>query len=161
MEFLWTVECIMIDELAIDCLHIYLERVALSWVEGYLEITHFTHEVLHTVRCSTNHLTHKLTPASLGIVTLIARFMGPTWGHLGPTVPRWAPCWLHEPCYLACTLATTREFVVWIVILMMIWWFCYRHISFFIPSFVIPSYFILIQNNRVKTDQASVKKWFG
>ena len=26
--------------------------------------------------------------------------MGPTWGHLGPTGPRWAPCWLHESCYL-------------------------------------------------------------
>ena len=32
--------------------------------------------------------------------TLIARFMGPTWGHLGPTGPRWAPCWPHELCYL-------------------------------------------------------------
>ena len=35
--------------------------------------------------------------------TLIARFMGPTWDlhgtHLGPTGPRWAPCWPHEPCY--------------------------------------------------------------
>ena len=33
-------------------------------------------------------------------VSLIARFMGLTWGHLGPTGPRWAPCWPHEPCYL-------------------------------------------------------------
>ena len=24
--------------------------------------------------------------------SLIARFMGPTWAHLGPTGPRWAPC---------------------------------------------------------------------
>ena len=31
---------------------------------------------------------------------LIARFMGPTWAHLGPTGPRWAPCWPHELCYL-------------------------------------------------------------
>ena len=32
------------------------------------------------------------------IVTLIARFMGPTWG---PSwADRWAPCWLHELCYL-------------------------------------------------------------
>ena len=31
---------------------------------------------------------------------LIARFMGPTWVHLGPTGPRWAPCWPHELCYL-------------------------------------------------------------
>ena len=29
----------------------------------------------------------------------IARFMGPTWGPLGPAGPRWAPCWSHEPCY--------------------------------------------------------------
>ena len=32
--------------------------------------------------------------------TLIARFMGPTWAHLGPAGPRWAPCWPHELCYL-------------------------------------------------------------
>ena len=41
------------------------------------------------------------TPAGLSIWrSQIARFMGPTWGHLGPTGPRWAPCWPHEPCYL-------------------------------------------------------------
>ena len=34
--------------------------------------------------------------------SLIARFMGPTWGHLGPTEPMWAPCWPHELCSLAC-----------------------------------------------------------
>ena len=27
-------------------------------------------------------------------------FMGPTWTHLGPTGPRWAPCRPHEPCFL-------------------------------------------------------------
>ena len=32
--------------------------------------------------------------------SLIARFMGPTWSHLGPTGPSWAPCWPHEICYL-------------------------------------------------------------
>ena len=31
---------------------------------------------------------------------LIARFLGPTWAHLGPTGPRWAPRWPHELCYL-------------------------------------------------------------
>ena len=29
-----------------------------------------------------------------------------SWGqhgvHRGPTGPRWAPCWPHEPCYLGC-----------------------------------------------------------
>ena len=34
--------------------------------------------------------------------SLITRFMGQTWGNLGPTGPRWAPCWPHEPCYLGC-----------------------------------------------------------
>ena len=34
------------------------------------------------------------------ILSLIAGFMWLTWGHLGPTGPRWAPCWPHEPCYL-------------------------------------------------------------
>ena len=29
----------------------------------------------------------------------LAKFMGPTWAHLGPVDPRWAPCWPHEPCY--------------------------------------------------------------
>ena len=30
--------------------------------------------------------------------TQISRFMRPTWAHLGPVGPRWAPCWSHEPC---------------------------------------------------------------
>ena len=32
-------------------------------------------------------------------LTQIARFVGPTWAHLGPVVPRWAPYWPHKPCY--------------------------------------------------------------
>ena len=42
-------------------------------------------------KCCSSSLT-----ASPGIVTLIARFMGPTWAHLGPTGPRWGPCWPQE-----------------------------------------------------------------
>ena len=30
----------------------------------------------------------------------IARFMGPTWAHLRPIGPRWAPCWPHGLCHL-------------------------------------------------------------
>ena len=30
----------------------------------------------------------------------MARFMTPIWDPSGPTGPRWAPCWPHEPCYL-------------------------------------------------------------
>ena len=64
---------------------------------------------------------------SFAVLSLVARFMGPTWGpsgadrtqmgpllapwtllsglfchgaHLGRTGPRWAPCWPHELCYL-------------------------------------------------------------
>ena len=33
-------------------------------------------------------------------LTLIASFMGQHGAHLGPTGPRWAPCWPHELCYL-------------------------------------------------------------
>ena len=39
-------------------------------------------------------------------ITLIARFL---WGQhgaqLGPTGPRWAPCWPHEPCSLGVSLS--------------------------------------------------------
>ena len=28
-----------------------------------------------------------------------AKFVGPTWAHLGPVGPRLAPCWPYEPCY--------------------------------------------------------------
>ena len=32
------------------------------------------------------------TPSdAIALSSQIARFMGPTWGHLGPTAPRWAP----------------------------------------------------------------------
>ena len=34
------------------------------------------------------------------LTTLIARFTGPAWAHLGPTGPRWVPCRSHDPCYL-------------------------------------------------------------
>ena len=40
--------------------------------------------------------------------SLIARFMGPTWGPSGPTGPRWASCWPHELCYLGSLLLTRR-----------------------------------------------------
>ena len=36
----------------------------------------------------------------ISLLPLIPRFMGPTWGQLEPTGPKWAPCWPHELCYL-------------------------------------------------------------
>ena len=43
---------------------------------------------------------------------LIARFMGPTWGHLGPRGPRWGLCWLHELCYLGGYPRMPRRYVL-------------------------------------------------
>ena len=37
-----------------------------------------------------------------GLASLIAKFMGPTWGP--PGADRWAPCCPHAPCYLGCIL---------------------------------------------------------
>ena len=49
----------------------------------------------------------------LCLCSLIARFMGLTWGqhgaHLGPVGPRWAPCWPHEPCYQGCHFIRNRN----------------------------------------------------
>ena len=41
-----------------------------------------------------------ITDESAVSISLIARFMGQYGAHLGPTGPRWARCWPHEPCYL-------------------------------------------------------------
>ena len=55
------------------------------------------------------------------ISTLIARFIGPTWAHLGMTGPRWAPCWPHEPCHLG-SFPISR-FPKWTTLLLtMYWW---------------------------------------
>ena len=53
------------------------------------ELTSNSHDAMHddpAVDCIT--------------ASMIARFMGPRWAHLGPTGPRWAPYWPHELCYL-------------------------------------------------------------
>ena len=55
-----------------------------------------------------HNVSHRIWPGSLK-----ARFMGPTWAHLGPTGPRWAPCWPHELCHLG-------FFVIYFVVL----WLC-------------------------------------
>ena len=39
---------------------------------------------------------------NISMPSQIVRFMGPTWAHLGPVGPRWAPCWPHELCYQGC-----------------------------------------------------------
>ena len=40
--------------------------------------------------------------------------MGPTWGPHGPTGPRWAPCWPHEPCYVGnCLSHKTTNLIIY------------------------------------------------
>ena len=48
-----------------------------------------------------------LKNTSMRKTTLIARFMGPTWG---PTGPRWDPCWPHELCYQGTSCSSTVGF---------------------------------------------------
>ena len=43
-----------------------------------------------------------------------ARFMGQHGAHLGPTGPRWVPCWPHEPCCLG-TSVLPKEKIVFIL----------------------------------------------
>ena len=43
-------------------------------------------------------------PRIPNVITLIARFMGKTWGPSGADRPRWALCWPLEPCYLGSLL---------------------------------------------------------
>ena len=64
-----------------------------------------------------------LTKLTIHMLTLttrmqsqIARVMGPTWAHLGPVGPRWAPCWPHEPCYLGCQCNSTWTSLHWVYI---------------------------------------------
>ena len=45
-------------------------------------------------------------------VSQIAKFMGPTWAHLGPVGPRWAPCWPHESCYQGCSTFRSSLFLM-------------------------------------------------
>ena len=51
----------------------------------------------------------------------IARFTWPTWAHLGPVGPKWAPCWPHEPCYQGCACQ-------WIYSIYQPCWIPFRHI---------------------------------
>ena len=48
------------------------------------------------------------------VITLIARFLEPTWANQGPTRPRWARYWPHEPCYLGnAACAIPQLLLVW------------------------------------------------
>ena len=53
----------------------------------------------------------------LRVLTLIARFVEPTWGqhgaHLEQTGPRWAQCWPHELFYLGMLLTSLKQGVIY------------------------------------------------
>ena len=66
---------------------------------------------------------HKLEHWLMGLISkasLIARFMGQHGAHLGPTGPRWAPCWPYEPYYLGCCDArcVVIHFLIWLYFLL-------------------------------------------
>ena len=42
--------------------------------------------------------------------SLIAKFLGQHGTHLGPTKPRWAPCWHQELCYLRIVLIISMSY---------------------------------------------------
>ena len=54
---------------------------------------------IRTIHCKFSGISE----VSTGNSPLIARFMGPTWGPVGP---RWVPCWPHELCYLGLYVIT-------------------------------------------------------
>ena len=64
-------------------------KLTLKWIWNYL--TKFS------------SLTARKISVQAARGTSLPRQQG-SWGqhgaHLGPVVPRWAPCWPHEPCYL-------------------------------------------------------------
>ena len=62
-----------------------------SW--GWWQVSYSVH------RLSKSSILHVV----LVITTLIARFMGPTWGPSGTDRTQAGPCWPHEPCYLGST----------------------------------------------------------
>ena len=68
------------------------------YVNGpYDNLCFFRHITACWFRCS--KILHKSISLPCRITSVIVKFMGPTWAHLGPVVPRWVPQWRHEPCY--------------------------------------------------------------
>ena len=68
----------------------------------------------------------------LSLPSLIARFMGPTWG------PSGAPCWPHEPCYLGYSLQNC---------------FCLR--------FGVKTHFVIMQHNCIWTSREHYEIVYG
>ena len=67
-------------------------------VKSATDTDHLSLWVPRWVHCSKQCFCRNIQ--SMGMCPLIARFMGQHGAHLGPTGPRWAPCWPHELCYL-------------------------------------------------------------
>ena len=57
-------------------------------------------EILVSIGSDNGALSDGTRPLPRPISTLIPGSWGQHGAHLGPTGPRWAPCWPHEPCYL-------------------------------------------------------------
>ena len=60
--------------------------------------------------CSAWLVVHQIqNRRTLAIFTLIARFMGPTWGPPGADRTDRAPCWPAQPCYLGISLSRSAQ----------------------------------------------------
>ena len=104
--------------------------------------------------------------------SLIARFIGPTPTHLGPTGPRWVPCWPHEPCYLGYVILTCiiSTIIDWLVTdcgtnylaSFIVWQSLTGHmlcnILFDVQGYHINAYQFILQSGVVTT-QSSIK-WY-
>ena len=68
---------------------IFIKGISYTGKIPYLDLgkSHLVMPISHT--CTLN----------IREISQTAKFMGPTWGPVGP---RWAPCWPHEPCYEGC-----------------------------------------------------------
>ena len=60
--------------------------------------------------CSAWLVVHQIqNRRTLAIFTLIARFIGPTWGPPGADRTDRAPCWPTQPCYLGISLSRSAQ----------------------------------------------------
>ena len=80
---------------------IILQGCHRSWIMSLISLANHYKNIVnvktphHCLPVRWNRLIGRFTTQR---ATQIAKLMRPTWAHLGPVSPRWAPCWPHGPC---------------------------------------------------------------
>ena len=87
---------------------IYLKMISMIcpisvWITGNAVVNRPSNEI--DIRTYPSH--YLFTAAS--IWSLIAKFMGPSWGPPGSCRPRWAPCRPHDTCYQGYCIPSSRQ----------------------------------------------------